>query len=39
MTYIYSVKTKNEYKLRSEDLFDLCICITVIGWAGVFMYY
>jgi len=39
MTYIYSVKTKNEFKLRSEDLLDLCICITVIGWAGVFMYY
>ena len=39
MTYIYALKTKNEYKFRSEDLFDMCIGITVSGWVGIFLYY
>jgi hypothetical protein len=38
MTYIYSVKTKNEYKLRSEDIFDFLISILVLGWIGIFLY-
>ena len=39
MTYIYALKTKNEYKFRSEDLFDMCIGITVSGWVGIFLFY
>jgi hypothetical protein len=37
MTYVYSVKTKNEFILRSEDMFDLCISTIVAGWLGIFL--
>jgi hypothetical protein len=39
MTYVYSVKTKNEFIFRSEDMFDLCISMIVAGWLGIFLIY
>jgi hypothetical protein len=39
MTYVYSVKTKNEFIFRSEDMFDLCISMIVAGWLCIFLIY
>jgi len=36
MTLIYAKKTKTEYKLKTEDLFDAVICALIVAWLYVF---
>ena len=32
MTLVYASKTKTEYKLKTEDLFDIIICSLITAW-------
>ena len=39
MTYVYAYKTKDKFKLRLEDFFDLCICGVIVAWLAIFLIY
>ena len=39
MTYVFASKTKNKYKFRMEELFDLAICAVVFVWLTLFFIY
>ena len=39
MTCVFAKKTKNRYKFRMEELFDMAICAVVIVWLAIFFIY
>ena len=36
LTLVYASKTKTEYKLKTEDLFDVIICTMITAWIYIF---
>ena len=39
MTLVYSQKTKTEYKPKTEDLFDVVICVLIAFWIYIYFSY
>jgi hypothetical protein len=37
MTVVYAHKTKTEYKLKTEDLFDIFICTLISMWIALYV--
>ena len=36
VTLVYASKTKTEYKLKTEDFFDIIICLLITAWIYIY---